>query len=719
LKTAEDRIRQLERENELLQQQLQEATGRFEEKIFELSIVREFGLSLFYITDFERTCQTILKIIIKNTLAQNCSLMLIDFDRQQLFLVAATDPMNGMYVVETRKVFSREGIRYGCQIGQGAAGEAVLSKSPVLINDVDHSTSFVHDPTTRVAIGSVLSIPLLVENEAIGALNLSHREKNMFGGDDINFFSILSNFIALSIHSAINHEKLRYSEEKYRALAENASDGIAIVQDGMHLYANPAYQRITGYDAKQLASIPFGQLVDTSNTQTDFNQIREMITGKSSNQQFKVRLLDSSNKGVELEITASAITYNGKDASIISARDLTARLELERQLLHAQKMEAIGTLAGGIAHDFRNILQSVISFSELLLGNKPQGHPDRAKLEHILQSAERANQLTYQLLAFSRKIESQLDRVNLNQVVGEMVELLRSTLPKMIEIHIDLGETPALIHADPNQVEQVIMNLCINARDAMPDGGTLALSTREVMLDEGFCKQHLGTVPGRYQLLTVADSGSGMDNYTIEHIFEPFFTTKEIGKGTGLGLAIVYGIVKNHGGYVFCRSSLDQGTSFDVYFPVPQVVAAGESKPTPDQESVAGGNETLLIIDDEELILEAAREVFEHAGYSVLTANRGEDAIGILQASPDKVDLAILDLNMPGMGGEKCFARIRELSSNTKIVISSGFPLKGQLRKTVEMNADGFIAKPYLSRNILRKVREILDGHPAGKLIVA
>ncbi|HBZ56703.1 MAG TPA: hypothetical protein DEO88_14975, partial [Syntrophobacteraceae bacterium] len=372
MKTPEDQIRQLEKENELLQQQLQEATGRFEEKIFELSIVREFGLSLFHITDFERTCQTILKIIIKNTLAQNCSLMLIDFDRQQLFLVAATDPMNGMYVVETRKVFSREGIRYGCQLGQGAAGEAVLSKAPVLINDVDRSSSFVHDATTRVAIGSVLSIPLLVENEAIGALNLSHREKNMFGGDDINFFSILSNFIALSIHSAINHEKLRYSEEKYRALVENANDGIAIIQDGMHLYVNPAYQRIIGYDARQLASIPFGSLVDTSNPQTDFHRIQEMLTGRSSNQQFKVRLMDSRDKRVELEITASAITYNGKDASIISARDLTARLELERQLLHAQKMEAIGTLAGGIAHDFRNILQSVISFSELLLVNKDE-----------------------------------------------------------------------------------------------------------------------------------------------------------------------------------------------------------------------------------------------------------------------------------------------------------------------------------------------------------
>ncbi|HBD09283.1 MAG TPA: hypothetical protein DCZ69_13580, partial [Syntrophobacteraceae bacterium] len=497
---------------------------------------------------------------------------------------------------------------------------------------------------------------------------------------------------------------------KYRALVENANDGIAIIQDGMHLYVNPAYQRIIGYDARQLASIPFGSLVDTSNPQTDFHRIQEMLTGRSSNQQFKVRLMDSRDKRVELEITASAITYNGKDASIISARDLTARLELERQLLHAQKMEAIGTLAGGIAHDFRNILQSVISFSELLLVNKDEGHADRSKLEHILQSAERANQLTYQLLAFSRKIESELEHINLNQVVGDMVELLRSTLVKMIEIRMDLGETPALIRADSTQVEQIIMNLCINARDAMPDGGTLELSTREVVLDESFCKQHLGTIPGRYLLLTVADSGIGMDSYTLEHIFEPFFTTKEIGKGTGLGLAIIYGIVKNHGGYVFCRSTLMKGTSFDIYFPIPPVVSMGIPKPSPDDEHIGGGHETLLVIDDEELILEAAREVFEQAGYSVLTASRGEDAIELLKANLGRVELTILDLNMPGMGGEKCFARVRKISPDTKVIISSGFPLKGQLRKTVEMHADGFIAKPYLTKSILKKVREVLDG---------
>jgi two-component system, cell cycle sensor histidine kinase and response regulator CckA len=706
---SEDRVKLLERENHLLQQQLKDITNRFEEKIFELSIIREIGLSLFHINDFKGACQTILDVIIKNTVAQNCSIMLIDQDRDQLFLAAANDPVNGVYVLDTRKVFSREGIRYGCKLGQGAAGQAVLRKKPVLIEDTDKSPHFAFDIETAVKIGSILSVPLVVEDLSIGVLNLSHADKHVFGRDDIYFFSILTNFIALSIHSALNHEKLKYSEQKYRALAENSNDGIAILQDGLHIYANPAYQTITGYSPEQLEAIAFAKLLDASDFNTDFDNIQSILKGEGSNQQFKVRVLDSRRKKVELEINSSAITYNGKDAVIISARDLTSRRELERQLQHAQKMEAIGTLAGGIAHDFRNILQSIMGFTELLLMGKHDGEPETTKLTQILQSAERASQLTYQLLAFSRKIESELKRIYLNQVVERMVELLRSTLPKMIDIQLNLGSDLQMINADPTQVEQIIMNLCINARDAMVDGGKLVLTTTDVTLDEHYCRKHLGTVPGRYARLAVADTGCGMDALTLEHIFEPFYTTKDIGRGTGLGLSIVYGIVKNHGGYIGCQSTPGEGTTFEVFFPVAPVSHDQQQAEKLEPEVIKGGDERILLVDDEELILEGYREVFEQYGYTVLTASRGEKALSVLADNPGAVDVVILDLNMPGMGGEKCFVKIREMRPEVKIIISSGYPVKGHLKRVLEADADGFISKPYLSKSILKKLREVLD----------
>jgi two-component system cell cycle sensor histidine kinase/response regulator CckA len=279
----------------------------------------------------------------------------------------------------------------------------------------------------------------------------------------------------------------------------------------------------------------------------------------------------------------------------------------------------------------------------------------------------------------------------------------------MIDIQLHLGADVQMINADPTQVEQIIMNLCINARDAMIDGGKLALTTADVTLDEHYCRKHLGTVPGRYACLTVADSGCGMDAQTLEHIFEPFYTTKEIGRGTGLGLSIVYGIVKNHGGYIGCQSTPGEGTAFEVFFPVAPVSHDEQKVDRLEPEVIKGGNEHILLVDDEELILEGYREVFEQYGYTVFTASRGEKALGVLAENPGAVDVVILDLNMPGMGGEKCFAKMREMRPEIKIIISSGYPVKGHLKRVLEADADGFISKPYLSKSILKKLREVLD----------
>jgi PAS domain S-box-containing protein len=637
--------------------------------------------------------------------------MLLDHDKGQLFLVAASDPVCGSYVLDTHRVFSKEGIQYSFCLGQGAAGQAVVQKKPVLVEDVDKSCHFALDGKTQIKLGSVLAIPMIIEDQPLGVLNLSHPDKYVFEANDINLFNILANFIALSVHNSLNHEKLKYSEQKYRALAENSNDGIAIIQDGLHVYANPAYQKITGYQFADGDRIPFTTLLDGSDPANEADTIQNLLQGKGANQQLKLCVLDSKQRRVELEINSSVITYNGKDATIISARDLTPRRELERQLHHAQKMEAIGTLAGGIAHDFKNILQSIMGFSELLLLEKEEADPDCHKLRRILQSVERADQLTYQLLAFSRKIESVFQQVELNQVVERMVGLLRSTLPKMIDIDLQLGSHLEKVSADPAQIEQVLMNLCINARDAMPDGGRLAVTTANVVLGEQQCRVHPAAEPGMYVRLTVSDTGSGMDAGTLERIFEPFFTTKDVGKGTGLGLAIVYGIVQNHGGFISCASVPGQGTRFDLHFPavVCAATAAEQHSAEPRETPIEGGRETILLVDDESLILDGSREIFERYGYRVVTARQGEQAVKILEKGIPAVDLVILDLNMPGMTGEKCFARIRAINPRMKIIIGSGYPLAGPIKRMLESSADGFISKPYQMKHMLAKVREILD----------
>ncbi len=706
----EDRIRTLEFENQLLQTQLRRTGERFEEKIFELSVVKEVALSLLSTTDFTQTCKNILDVIIRNTIVQNCSIMLIDQDTNQLFLVAASDPEREAYVVEARQVFSKEEIHYCFKLGEGVAGKVALTKEPLLVTDVNQSQEFLFYASPQVKIGSLLSLPLVLEDRAIGVVNLSHARENIFTQDQINVLSILVNYMALSLHISIGYERLKYSEHKYRTVTESSYDGIAILGNGMHLYTNPAYQNITGYTQEELKAIPFAMLVDPLADDCNKENAMSILNGRVPNHHLRVRILGSQQRKVDLEINSSPITHEGRVAVLISARDLTIHRQLELQLQRAQKMEAIGTLAGGMAHEFKNILQLILGLTELLLSNKTDRHPDYLRLCRVLQSVERANQLTYQLLTFSRRIESALKQVNLNDLIEKILELLRSTLPKMIDIQLRLCPDLHPIKGDPAQVEQIIMNLCINARDAMPEGGQLTLTTENVAFDEIFCKNHLGAVPGVYARLSVSDTGSGMDRETQEHIFEPFFTTKEVGKGTGLGLAIVYGIVKNHGGYISCHSKCGQETTFLVHFPAVQKVPGAQGLNLPVSEEHWGGNETLLLVDDEELILESARELLEPYGYTVLTANQGEDAISLLDRKDFQVDLILLDLNMPGMGGEKCLEELRKSHPAVKILITSGYPVRGDRRKLVEEDASGFISKPYKLKDLLKKVREILGG---------
>ena len=421
-------------------------------------------------------------------------------------------------------------------------------------------------------------------------------------------------------------------------------------------------------------------------------------------------LADSFNEmaGELQRITVSRDTF---------AREVDERKQIERekekiqaQLLQAQKMEAIGTLAGGIAHDFNNILQAISGYAQIMLFKKKKEAPNYQYLRQIEIAVQKAAVLTKQLLIFSRKLETKLKPVDINNEIIQVHNLLKRTIPKMIEIELDLEPDLKIVNADPIQLEQAILNMGVNAKDAMSEGGRLVFKTKNVILDKAYCKTNIEAVPGERVLLTVSDNGHGIDKETLSHIFEPFFTTKETGKGTGLGLAMVYGIVENHGGHITCYSEPGQGTAFNLYFPVlaPEDVKQFK-KEIPMKTDTQGGNELILIVDDEKILRDLGQMTLENYGYQTLTAKNGEAAIEIYKKKKDRIDMVILDIGMPGMGGQKCLDQLLQIDPKAKVIIASGYTSVGKTKDIMKSGAAAFINKPYHDAEMLRKVREILD----------
>jgi two-component system cell cycle sensor histidine kinase/response regulator CckA len=390
-----------------------------------------------------------------------------------------------------------------------------------------------------------------------------------------------------------------------------------------------------------------------------------------------------------------------------SERAKADREKLEKQLLQAQKMEAVGTLAGGIAHDFNNILQVVLGYSELVLADEDLPVCLKNDLRKVLLSARNGADLVRRLLTFSRKTETKPLDLNLNQRVRQNQKFLERTIPKMINIEMVLEDDLADIHADPTQMDQVLMNLSVNARDAMPDGGKLILQTANVVIDEDYARSHLEAKPGRYVLLRVSDTGSGIDKETLEHIFEPFFTTKGLGQGTGLGLAMVFGVVKQHQGFVNCYSEIGHGTTFKIYLPA--VISLTRSDLPIITSMPQGGTETILLVDDEELIRDLGQRILSKAGYTILTASNGEEALDLYRSNKGNISMVMLDLIMPGMGGKRCLEELLVMDPNVKVLVASGYSADGPTKEALSNGAKGFVAKPFDMREVLEMVRKTID----------
>jgi two-component system, cell cycle sensor histidine kinase and response regulator CckA len=370
-------------------------------------------------------------------------------------------------------------------------------------------------------------------------------------------------------------------------------------------------------------------------------------------------------------------------------------------------MEAIGTLAGGFAHDFNNKLQVIDGYVDLVLSYKDLPETVKSDLEAVRQTVESSAELIKGMMVFSRKTSVKLEPFNLNKIVMQLRTMLVPIMPRMIDIDLVEARDLWTINASPSQIDQILMNLAINARDAMPDGGKLIIKTQNTVLDEEFCRLYPGTIPGRNVLLSVADNGKGMDHETLKHIFEPFFTTKGQGKGTGLGLSVVYGIVEKHGGKIICDSKPSLGTTFSIYFPAIGEISedqyAGTNEPTRRQA------ETIMLVDDEPSFLGIISRTLNRSKYDVITASNGQDALELYKKHREGIRLIVLDLIMPGMDGRECLQALRNMDPKVRVLIASGGLKPGMEESLKDAGARGFIGKPFDMPQLLEKIRKIID----------
>ncbi len=512
-------------------------------------------------------------------------------------------------------------------------------------------------------------------------------------------------------------EALRASEERFRALVENSSDGLLLIdREGRVTYTTPPSERQLGWKPEQMIGRSVFDFLAPEDRDTVGVRMAEALRepGRVVTAEGRFQHADGSWRILE-GVAVNRLKDRSVRAIIVNVRDLTERRRLEEQLRQSQKMEAVGQLAGGIAHDFNNLLTAILGYCSLMLDDMPLDNPLRSDLEEIRLAGERAAGLTRQLLAFSRRQMLQPQIVDINTIVKDLERLLRRLITADVQLVTVLAPELPSVRVDPASIEQVLMNLAVNARDAMPQGGRLTIETGRVQLDEDYASSHAGVVPGHYVMLAVSDTGNGMDETTRARIFEPFFTTKEQGKGTGLGLATVYGIIQQSGGHIWVYSEIGHGTTFKVY--LPETEAAKPAHVADREHAVAreSGWETVLLVEDENAVRALAREVLRRHGYVVLEARHGVDALRLAERHPDDIHLMVTDVVMPHMGGRELAERLAAVRPKMKVLFMSGYTDSAVMHRHLTPGS-AFLQKPFTPETFARKVRSVLDEEPSAKL---
>lgn len=504
---------------------------------------------------------------------------------------------------------------------------------------------------------------------------------------------------------------LRRSEERYRNLFENASDMVCTLDlAGNFTSLNKTGEAISGYTRQELLARNFSEIVPPEYVPRIRREARRALTGAMV-EPLELQIVAKNGRTIPLEVNGNAVWKDARQVEILAiARDVTLRNELAKQLIQSQKMEVVGQLAGGVAHDFNNLLGVIVGFSDLLLERLSAGDPQIKYVEQIKKAADRAVAVTRQLLAFSRKQVLQLRELQLNTLLEEMEPLIRHLVGERIDLGMMLDPGLGQIRADPGQVQQLVMNLIMNSRDAMPKGGTLTIQTMNARLDEDCARRHPDVRPGNYVTLAVSDSGMGMDAETKSHIFEPFFTTKPAGKGTGLGLSTAYGIVRQSGGHIWVYSEPGEGATFKIF--LPRIAGVGETEMfNMAIEAPSGGGATVLVVEDESSVRELVHEFLESDGYILLEAKGGAEALEIAEQDSSTIDLLLTDVVMPGISGPQLVQRLATLRPGMQVLYMSGYPVESVDAYGMNMAASNFIAKPFTREALLRKVRDVLESH--------
>jgi PAS domain S-box-containing protein len=705
-------IEELEQDKELLRDKYAEVHGlnnQLKSQLDRLVSLQEASTAILSTLDIEELMTLILKRLVDVSVLDRAAIFLVDEEQEILYLAHA---------VGAPTEYIREAESYTVPLQKKSniiARVARTGKTELVDNVADSQINKENLLIKKFKPQAFIALPLKVRGKVFGVL-VGDQQKA--GGQVIStekdFLISFSNQIAIAIHNANLYRKLEDSERQYRELVENAHEGIWVVdENGIITFANQRLSAILGYE--QMLGRNINQLVTPDRKRTLLKLLVQNMRGLVA--QEEIQMICKEGEHVSAIISSVPIMdgerYKGSFAMVT---DITEKKRMETKLLHQQKMESIGTMAGGIAHDFNNILTGVLGYASLLK-HRLRGQDETKRFIDIIETSSlRAADLVRQLLAFSRGTQPEdLQVVYPNRVIRETNRLLESSLGKDLQVELDLHQGLPPIAANSTQVQQAVLNLCLNARDAMPNGGIITISSAAVDLDgkSSSTYKDLAAEPGQYVRIRVADNGVGIAQEDLDKIFDPFFTTKEVGKGSGLGLAMVYGIVQNSRGYVYVESDLGKGTVFDLLFRV----AKGKDKQQSLRRLTPGlaGEETVLLVDDEPMVRDLGNEILSSYGYQVVLACDGLEALEIYESRGTDIDLVVLDLIMPKLGGKDTLTGLRKLDPAIKVIICSGYGSRENGLQQLMASGVNVVHKPFKPEELVSAVRQVLDQETSTK----